>query len=253
MNNDYIRNLIENDKRIDGRKLDEHRQVSMGTNVSKNASGSARCKIGNTEVIVGVKYDLGEPYSDSPDEGTIMVTAELTPSASPDFESGPPSPKAIELARVVDRGVRESGCIDFKKLCIKKGEKIWMTFIDIYPVNDDGNLLDASLLGVLKALQEAKFPKIVDDKIDHESKTTSGLKLAKLPILTTVYKINGKLLVDVNAQEEKVIDSRLSVSVANGQIHALQKGGDVSFTVDEIKKAVEIATKKEKEMVKFLK
>ena len=253
MNNDYIRNLIENDKRIDGRKLDQHRKVSMGTDVSKNASGSARCKIGNTEVIVGVKFDMGEPYSDSPDEGTIMVTAELTPLASPDFESGPPSPKAIELARVVDRGVRESGCIDFKKLCIKKGEKIWMTFIDIYPINDDGNLLDASLLGVLKALQEAKFPKIVDDKIDHESKTNSGLKLAKLPILTTVYKINGKLLVDVNTQEEKVIDARLSVSVANGQIHALQKGGDVSFSVDEVKKAVEIATKKEKEMVKFLK
>ena len=253
MNNDYIRSLIENDKRIDGRKLDEHRKVSMGTDVSKNASGSARCKIGNTEVIVGVKFDLGEPYPDSPDEGTIIVTAELTPLASPDFESGPPSPKAIELARVVDRGVRESGCIDFKKLCIKKGEKIWMTFIDIYPINDDGNLLDASLLGVLKALQEAKFPKIVNDKIDHESKTTTGLKLTKLPILTTVYKINGKLLVDVNAQEEKVIDARLSVSVANGQVHALQKGGDVSFSVDEVKKAVEIATKKEKEMVKFLK
>ncbi len=253
MNNNYIRNLMEKGNRIDGRKLDEHRKVVIETGVSKNSSGSARCKIGDTEVIVGVKFDLGEPYPDSSDEGTIMVTAELTPLASPDFEMGPPSAKAIELARVVDRGVRESGCIDFKKLCLRKGEKIWMVFIDIYPVNDDGNLIDASLLGVLKALQEAKFPKVVDDKVDHESKTSTGLKLNKLPILTTVYKINDNLLVDVNIQEEKTIDARLSVSVADGKIHALQKGGDISFTVDEVKKAVEIATKKEKEMVKFLK
>jgi len=253
MNNDYIKILMEKGKRIDNRKLDEHRKITISTDVSKNASGSARCKIGDTEVIVGVKFDMGEPYPDSPNEGTIMVTAELTPLASPEFEMGPPSVKAIELARVVDRGVRESKCIDFKKLCIKKGEKIWMVFIDIYPVNDDGNLIDASLLAVLKALQEAKFPKVVNDKVDHESKTTTGLKLSKLPILTTVYKIGDNLLVDVNAKEEKSIDARLSVSVANGNIHALQKGGDTSLSVEDIKKMVDLAIKKEKELVKFLK
>jgi len=253
MNNDYIKSLMEKEKRIDGRKLDEHRKISIETGVSKNASGSARCKIGDTEVIVGVKFDMGEPYPDSPDEGTIVVTAELTPVASPKFELGPPSVKATELARVVDRGVRESKCIDFKKLCIKKGEKIWMAFIDIYPLNDDGNLVDASVLAVLKALQEAKFPKIVGDKVDHESKTSTGLKLSKLPILTTVYKIGESLLVDVNAKEEEVIDARLSVSVANGNVHALQKGGDTALSIEDVKKMVDIAVKKEKELVKFLK
>ena len=253
MNNDYIRSLMEKGKRIDGRKLDQHRKISVTTGVSKNASGSARCKIGDTEVIVGVKFDMGEPYPDSPDEGTIMVTAELTPVASPHFEMGPPSVKAVELARVVDRGIRESKCIDFKKLCIKKGEKIWMAFIDLYPLNDDGNLVDACVLGVLKALQEAKFPKIVNDKVDHESKTTTGLKLSKLPILTTVYKIGNSLLVDVNHKEEEAIDARLSISIANGNVYALQKGGDVPLTTDEIKKMVDIAIKKEKELVKFLK
>ncbi|MBS3135281.1 exosome complex protein Rrp42 [Candidatus Woesearchaeota archaeon] len=253
MNDDYIKGLIEKGKRIDGRKLDEFRNIIIENNVSKNASGSARCKIGETEVIVGVKFDLGEPYPDSPDEGTIVVTAELIPLASPDFELGPPSAKATELARIVDRGIRESECIDFKKLCVKKGEKIWMVFIDIYPLNDDGNLIDASVLASLKALQEAKFPKLTDDKVDHESKTNIGLKLSKLPILTTVYKISGNLLVDVNNKEEQIIDARLSISVADGNIHALQKGGDTPLTIDEVKKMVDIAMKKEKELVKFLK
>ena len=253
MNDDYIRTLVEKGKRIDGRKLDEFRNISVETGVSKNASGSARCKIGDTEVVVGVKFDLGEPYSDSPDEGTIMVTVELIPLASPEFESGPPSAKSVELARIVDRGIRESKCIDFKKLCIKEGEKIWMAFIDIYPLNDDGNLIDASVLASLKALSEAKFPKIVNDKVEHESKTNNGLKLNKLPVTTTLYKISGNILVDVNNKEEQVVDSRLSVSVADGNIHALQKGGDVALSIDDISKMIDIAMKKEKELAKFLK
>jgi exosome complex component RRP42 len=136
---------------------------------------------------------------------------------------------------------------------VRKGEKIWMAFIDIYPLNDDGNLVDASVLAALKALSEAKFPKIVNDKVDHESKTKDGLKLNKLPILTTVYKISNNLVVDVNAKEEESIDARLSISVADGNIHALQKGGDAPLTIEDIKKMIDIAMKKEKELVKFLK
>lgn len=253
MNNDYIKSLIEKGKRIDGRGLEDFRKISIETNISKNAAGSAKCKMGNTEVMVGVKFDMGEPYPDSPNEGTIVVTAELIPLASPDFELGPPSAKATELARIVDRGIRESKCIDFKKLCIKEGEKIWMAFIDIYPLNDDGNMVDASVIAALKALSEAKFPKIDGDRIDNETRTNVGLKLEKTPVLTTLYKIGNNILVDVNNKEEQVIDARLSVSVANGNIHALQKGGDASLTIDEVKKMVEIAIKKEKELVKFLK
>ena len=128
-----------------------------------------------------------------------------------------------------------------------------MAFIDIYPMNDDGNLIDASVLASLKALSEAKFPKIVDDRVDHESKTNVGLKLNRLPITTTLYKINNTIVVDVNNKEEEVIDARLSVSVADGNIHAMQKGGDTPLSFDEINKMIDIAMKKEKELVKFLK
>jgi len=253
MNNDYIKSLIEKGKRIDGRKLDEFRKIIVETNISKNAAGSAKCKIGETEVIVGVKFDTGEPYPDSPDEGTIIVTAELIPVANPDFELGPPGSKATELARIVDRGIRESKCIDFKKLCIKEREKVWNIFIDIYPMNDDGNLIDASVLASLKALSDAKFPKITDDRVDHETKTNVGLKLNKIPITTTLYKISGNIIVDANNKEEEVIDTRLSVSVADGNIHALQKGGNTPLSFDEISRMIEIAVKKEKELAKFLK
>ena len=98
MNNiskEYLLSLLQSGKRIDGRKLDEYRDVEIELNVSKNAEGSARVKLGNTEVIVGVKLEVGTPFPDMPDEGSIIVNAELLPLSNPDFESGPPNTQSI--------------------------------------------------------------------------------------------------------------------------------------------------------------
>jgi len=254
MNTDYVKSIIEKGKRIDGRGLEDYREIKLESGISKYAEGSARSKIGETEVLVGVKFSTGEPYPDSPDEGTIIVSAELSPIASPNFESGPPSSQAIELSRVVDRGIRESKAVDFKKLCIKKGEKIFMAFIDIQVVNDAGNLIDTCVLGVLKALMEVKLPKLdKDNNIIYGEYSNTKLKLNKIPTTCTISKIKDKLFVDANSEEGEAIEGRLSVNVGNGQIHALQKGGNVGFSVEEVGKALDIAIKKEKELVKFLK
>ena len=154
-----IRKYLQEGKRFDNRKPDEFRNISIETGISKNAEGSARVKIGKTEVIVGIKMNIGEPYPDSPEKGNLIVSAELLPLSSPRFESGPPKFPTIELARIIDRGIRESKFIEFEKLCIKKGEKVWTVFIDIYSINDDGNILDAAGIGALVALKNAKKPK----------------------------------------------------------------------------------------------
>ena len=124
--------------REDGRQFTEYRSVSVEYGISpKSSEGSARVKIGGTEVVVGVKMEIMEPYSDKPDEGSLMINAELLPLSNPDFESGPPAIESIELARVVDRGLREGHAVDFKKLCIKTGEKMWVVVVDVYPLNDE--------------------------------------------------------------------------------------------------------------------
>lgn len=103
-------------KRFDNRKLLDFREIKIEKGISKNAEGSARVRIGKTEVVAGCKLDVTEPYPESPDEGTLITTVELLPLASEKFETGPPGIKAIELARIVDRGIRESEVIDFSKL-----------------------------------------------------------------------------------------------------------------------------------------
>jgi len=252
---DHIIKLFASDTRLDGRKLTDYRQpLKIDINVTPTAEGSAHVTLGKTELIVGVKVEVMEPYPDVPDAGSIMVGAELLPLSSPDFEPGPPSIKAIELARVVDRGIRESKVIDFKKLCIKEGEKVWMLIIDICTINDDGNLIDASALGAVAALKTMKFPKYEKDKLDYKEKTDKGLNMKDFPITVTVNKIADKFIIDADSEEEKAIDARLTVaSLADGTLCALQKGGEYSLTIEDVDKMVEIALEKAKELRKLIK
>ena len=119
----YLQKLAEQNKRSDGRKFNDYRPVSIEPGVISKAEGSARVKIGNTQVVAGIKMDMGEPYPDTPDAGVMTTAAELIPLASPDFEAGPPRENAIELARVVDRGIRESNVIELEKLCLEPDRK----------------------------------------------------------------------------------------------------------------------------------
>lgn len=239
--------------RFDGRKTDEFREVSVEYDISKSAEGSARVKIGMTEVLAGVKLAVEEPYPDTPEQGNLMVNAELLAMSSPAFEPGPPGDQAVELARVVDRGIRESKAIDVKKLCITPKEKVWAMMIDICTINDDGNLLDASALAALAALKNTKFPKYENDAIDYMTKTEKPLPILREPIAITVVKIGDYFVVDPSPEEENVIDARLTVTVTkDGTMAALQKGEGAPLTVGDVDNMVAIALEKAPELRKKL-
>lgn len=249
----YAFELLQKEKRIDGRKFDEFRPIEIKENVIETAEGSAHVKLGETEIIVGVKLNIGEPFSDTPEEGVLIVNAEFNPLASPDFEAGPPGEDAVELARLVDRGIRESKCIDVSKLCIVPKEKVWMVFIDVDIINHRGNLLDCAALGAITALLNARIPKVEDDKI-LRGEYTKKLPIAFKPINVTVGKFGDKYLLDPNLEEETIIESKLSVSTReDGKVCALQKQGTKGLDISDIGKMVSLAMEKGKELRKLLK
>lgn len=250
---DYYYNLVKNGKRADGRKFDEFRNIEIETGLISKAEGSARVKIGKTQVVAGIKMDIGEPYSDSPEKGVMMTAAELIPLASPDFEAGPPRENAIELARVVDRGIRESEVIGLDKLCIEPGDIIWLVFIDIHIIDFDGNLFDAASLAALAALFNTTVPiermrpnlERLQEKIPsvktylEENPKDYQLPLHEPPISCTSVKFNDVVVLDPSLDEEEIAEARLTVATdKNGDIRAMQKGLDGSFTVEEIKKII---------------
>ena len=250
-----ITNLILNDKREDGRALDEYRDISIETDVISKAEGSARVKIGGTQVIVGIKPQLGSPFPDTPDLGVLMTNCEMLPMADPNFEPGPPSDDSIELARVVDRGIRESELVDLDKLCVEEGKHVWMLFIDLHIIDNCGNLFDACELAVMAALKSTKLPvaEVVDDEVVISDDETFDLPINNEVAMCTFVKIGDKMVIDPTLAEEKVASARLNVGVTKeGRICAMQKGGSQPLTKDEILTAVNIADSKTKELVEYL-
>jgi len=244
----HIIDLLKNGKRTDGRGPEDLREISVQTGVIESADGSAIAKYGDTEVIVGVKIIPGTPFADTPGKGVLTTGAELIPMAHPLFESGPPGEDAIELARVVDRGVRESGMVDVDKLCIKEGEEVWMCFIDIYALNYDGNLFDAMNLATVAALKTAMIPAAQYGKGENVPLPTTCI-----PISVTAAKIGNNLILDPNFDEEQISSARLTVTTDDeGNYRAMQKGGEGSITLDDLTRCLDLSRDKGKKIRKII-
>jgi len=249
-----IAQLIARGKRLDGREPNDCREVQIESGLIERAEGSARVRLGRTEVMVGVKIEAGEPFPDTPNEGVLTVNAELVPLASPTFEPGPPDENSIELARVVDRGIRESKAIVTEDLVVEPGKKVFIVFVDVYVLNHDGNLIDASALAALAALMNTKMFNY--EVKEGEIKIKPGYKplpMRNYPIAITFAKIGDKLIVDPWLEEEQVMDARLTMAVEkDGKICAMQKGGYGYFTAQQIFEASKIAQQKAEELRKLV-
>ncbi len=247
---EHINQSLKKGVRLDGRALDEFRKISIETGVVATAEGSARVMCGETEIIAGVKMEVGKPFPDRPDSGVLMVNAELRPLSNPDFEAGPPDIESIETARVIDRGIRESKAIDEKSLCIKEGESVWMANVDVCPLNHDGNLIDIGALAAMAALKNARIPTLdKNGQPDYHAKTKQKLELSATPITITIVKIGENFLVDPTQDEMDSADARLTVaSLEDGRLCSLQKGGSGALTLEEIERMIDLAVEKGSEL-----
>ncbi|MCX6672259.1 MAG: exosome complex protein Rrp42 [Methanothrix sp.] len=246
---DFIFNLLLKGERVDGRTFDQYREISIQRDVIRKAEGSALVKLGSSQVLVGVKMQPGEPFQDTPNKGVIITNAELVPLASPSFEPGPPNEMGIELARVVDRGVRESKAVDLEALCIVPGKQVWIIFIDVHILDDCGNILDAASLGAIAALLSTKVPAarfgLGEDY---------NLPIRDIPIATTAIEFNDVLMFDPGVDEEAIANTRLTIiSTMNGNICGTQKSGTGMLKPEQIYRIIDIACEKAKEIrEKFL-
>ena len=248
--------LLAKGTRLDGRGLADVRDLSITTNVIEKAEGSCRVKLGNTELIAGVKVNLGTPFPDTPDKGLLIVSAEVLPLASPYAEPGPPDENTIELARVADRGIRESGMIDVSKLVLVEGKYVYAVFVDVSILNVDGNLFDATSYAVVSSLMTTKIPKYTLDEKGQPTKTDEmvPLPIQTIPVSVTQARIGDHLIVDPTAEEEALMDSRITlVSDDRGNLCAGQKGMPGSLTTDQVLQAASTAKLKGEEIRSVIK
>src|SRR5918994_2237801 len=242
--------FISKGKRLDGRRLDEMRPLEIELDIIKKANGSARVRLGDSEVVAGIKAETGEPFEGLENKGALIISAEVLPTASPYIEPGPPDEEVVELARVVDRGVRESEMLDLDKLVLVPGKIVYTIFVDCSVINVDGNLLDATSYAVVSALASCKLPvfEIKDDKVVDTGKTQEP-PITTLPVSVTTVKIGDYLISDPTTEEEACMDARLTITTnSKGSIVAMQKGLKGNFTVDEVKSIADKARIKGEEI-----
>lgn len=235
--------LLKIGKRLDGRGLTDYRELKIETGLIKKAEGSALVSLGNTQVIAGVKIEVDKPFPDMPDKGLLICNAEVLPLASAYVEPGPPDEAAIELARVVDRGIRESEMIDLSKLVIKENEKVYAVFIDVSILNIDGNLFDATSYAVVSALLTAKIPKY--EMINNELIKTNefiDMPINTIPVSVTMARINNSIVVDPTNEEEICMDARVTMTVDEAnRVCAVQKGERGTLSIEQIKEIINLA------------
>jgi len=251
----FIKSNLRKEERIDGRGLWDYREYKIKADIIASAEGSADVFLGDTRMMTGLKYEVGPPFPDLPDKGVCTVMAELLPLASPLFERGPPNEQSIELARVVDRGIRHADCVQTEKLCIKEKEAVYILFVDMYVVNHDGNLIDAGAVSALTTLLSAHIPEGIygDDGLEWTGKYLTGKDLVnELPIAITFGKIDDIIFLDPKLPEELVCEGKISISVTENKITSIQKSGAATFSIDEIKmlgkKSIEIGQKIRKQL-----
>lgn len=256
---DFLIQLFKENKRFDGRKLDGLKDVSIEYGVSNKAEGSARVKLGKTEVIAGVKLTVGEPYPDSMEKGNLIVSGDLLPLASPRFDLGPPGFAGIEVPRLVDRMIRESGMIDFKKLVIEEGKKVWNVYIDLYPLNDDGALIDAASIACVAALRNAHVPMLDSEgRVDYDKEGKEKLPINKecVPISFTFFKLGDSIVVHPTREEEEACDTKITFGASkfNGSlmVNSCQKGWTTPLSGKDVEHMMKLIPEKYEELVRKL-
>jgi exosome complex component RRP42 len=235
--------VISKGKRLDGRALDEMRPLETELDIIKKANGSAKVKLGDSEVVAGIKVETGEPFEGLENKGALIMSAEVLPTASPYIEPGPPDEETIELARVVDRGIRESEMLDLDRLVLVPGKIVYTIFVDCSIINTDGNLLDATSYAVVSALLSCKVPifEIEDGKVVDTGKIQDP-PLTTIPVSITQVRIGDTIISDPTAEEEACMNARITITTnSNGDYAAIQKGFTGGFTREQIKKAAETA------------
>jgi exosome complex component RRP42 len=242
--------LLANGKRIDERTLDQVRPLTIETGLIQKANGSARVTLGNSQVIAGVKIATGTPFPDTPDKGLLVVNAEILPLSSPYAEAGPPSEDAIELARVVDRGIRESEMVDLTKLCLIPAKSVVTIFVDCNVMNVDGNLFDATSYAVVAALRTAKMKKykVKDEKVEATEEWVP-VPVERTPVSVTMARIGDRMVVDPVGEEEAAMDMRITITTDDdGNICASQKGEASTITPAQVLESVDTSIRVGKEV-----
>ncbi|XP_009374919.2 exosome complex component RRP45A isoform X2 [Pyrus x bretschneideri] len=257
----FIETALLADLRADGRRPFDYRNLTVKFGKDE---GSAEVQLGQTHVMAIVTAQLVQPYRDRPNDGTLSIFTEFSPMADPSFEPGRPGENAVELGRVIDRGLRESRAVDTESLCVLSGKLVWAIRVDLHILDNGGNLIDAANIAALAALLTFRRPEISlggedgQEVIVHppEEREPLHLIIHHLPIAVTFafFSYESSVVIDPTHEEEAFMGGRMTATInANGDVCAIQKAGGEGVLQSVIMQCLRIASVKAGAMTEKIK
>ncbi len=211
--------ILDDGRRLDGRRPDELRPMKMEIGVLKNADGSSLVQVGNTKIIAAVygPREMHPRHLALPNRAVLRVRYHMTPFSTDERKNPAPSRREIELSKVIREALESTILV----------EEFPRSSIDIFMevIQADAGTRLASLMAASLAVVDA------------------GIPVRDLIAAVAVGKADGVIVLDLNEPEDMWGEADMPVAMmpALGQINLLQLNGNM--TPDEFRQGLDLAMK----------
>ncbi|MFX1388564.1 MAG: ribonuclease PH [Promethearchaeota archaeon] len=228
--------------RVDGRKFDELRSISIKRNYLKYPEGSVLITQGNTKIIITASVIESVPKFLA-DTGTGWITAEysMLPRATQtrnqrETHRG----RSIEIQRLIGRSIRAA--FNYEKL----GERTIKIDCDV--IQADGGTRCASITGAFIAVFDA-INYLYNQQLIYEFPDYRVMAAISLGIK------NNQILLDLNYIEDSKVDVDFNLVMnENSEIIEIQGTAEgTAFTINELNEIMKLGEKGILELVKIQK
>jgi len=206
-------------ERIDGRKVDEMRPVTIETGVIPNADGSAYIEMGRNKIIAGVygPREMHPKRLSKPNRGVLRVRYHMAPFSVDPRRSPAPSRRDKEISQVMVNAIEPALFLE------RYPRSVIDVFVEI--IQADGGTRCAAVNAAAVALVDA------------------GIPMKDLVAACAAGKMNGKVLLDLGDHEDKEGEADVPIAYMPklDEITLLQMDG--IMTADETIEAIEMAVK----------
>jgi len=193
-------------------------------------------------VTCGIKAEIGKappkPMSH------IAVNIELMTLCSPQFRRGVPSSLAQSICEELNSLTCNLIPPSNFRISTEEEELFWYLYVDLYCLDYNGNIFDASMIAVLSALKSLKLPTISmkGGVVSATENRTNALQLHHYPVPLTFGIFDSFIITDPTADEEKLGNGSFSIVFdEKGQLYSVVKSGGSVVTDEQLRDCMEQA------------
>lgn len=230
--------------RIDGRKPDELRPVTIQRGYTKFAAGSVLIQMGDTKVLCTASVEDGVPrHLLGSGQGWVTAEYSLLPGSTPtrttrEISRGKIDGRTQEIQRLIGRCMR--AVVDLSQL----GERtIW---VDCDVLQADGGTRTAAITGGFVALADALRSMKGRDLL-----TVSPLK--DMVAAVSVGIVDGETVLDLNYSEDvkAEVDMNIVMTASGFFVEVQGTGEEHTFSEEQLQKMLSMAKKGVAELFRF--